>query len=251
VLSSSVMQIAGNTSKMLPGTLLRLLWKALCLCDRQLEAGEWLSSSPRDALPAETWVLSEADAMLTSSQDRVRSLEGKGPALAAVCTVVGAAVGAAISLTWGGSTVLAKILLVGAASYCAVSLRGPLAVAGPLNQATVEPASLQRAASSPDPVAFLARRKLRAARTNYLIARRLAALQTASRDALLRAILMFVLWSALALSGYATGPNRPSDHKVGWGFNTCGVALAKTTRSRSPDFTARRRGARRGGRQTA
>jgi hypothetical protein len=154
--------------------------------------------------PTEEWVLSEAAAILVSSQDRLRSIEGKGPALTAVCAIVAAAVGAAISLTWSGSTAFAKVLLVAAAGHCVASLKAPLVFAGPLSHATVAPASLRDAASAPDSVAHLVRCKLRAARTNDLIAKRLAALQAASRNALLRAILLFVLWSSLALSGVAT-----------------------------------------------
>jgi hypothetical protein len=167
--------------------------------------------------PTEEWVLSEAAAILVCSQDRLRSIEGKGPALTAVCAIVVAAVGAAISFTWAGSTAFTKVLLVVAAGHCVASLRAPLIFAGPLNHVTVRPASFQDAASAPDSVAHLVRCKLRAARTNDLIAERLAALQVASRNALLRAILLFALWSVLALSGVATdcGNREPPSDQTG------------------------------------
>ncbi len=157
----------------------------------------------QDALPDEEWAISEASAILARSEDRLETLEGKGPGLATVCAIVATAIGVAVSLTWDESTTLAQLLLVGAAGYGVISLWAPVVLIGPIRRDTVTRATLEEAANEADPAGYLAQRKARAAAVNELTTLRLSNLQAASRRDVLKAILLFVAWGIIALTGHA------------------------------------------------
>ncbi len=156
-----------------------------------------------DALPAGEWAVDESSALLDRSEDRLQSLEGKGAGLATVCGIVAAAIAVAISLDWTGTTVGGRVILVLAAAYSAMSLFTPIVLVGPVRRATVTTATLHRAATSEQPAAYLANEKAQAAANNDRANQRLSNLQAASRNDVRNAVLLFVVWALLILTGIA------------------------------------------------
>ena len=146
----------------------RLLWFAaeqlLALPTALFTNWHYLRAEPDpEALPAGDWVFEEATALLDQSEGRLQSLEGKGAGLATVCGIVAAAIAVAISLDWPHASTWAKVLLVAAATYSAMSLWAPIKLVGPVARATVSADTLHSAAGEDEPQAALANVKARAA----------------------------------------------------------------------------------------
>jgi hypothetical protein len=143
------------------------------------------------------WALRERHALLTSSEDRMRSLEGKGPGLATINAVVAAAVVAAITVDWGKTMFAGRVLLVGAAVYSAFSLVMPIYLVGPLKRSTIHLPELAEAGQSKTPEIALAERAAVAAMENNLRNLRLSNLLDAARRELTYAFVLLLLWAFL------------------------------------------------------
>jgi hypothetical protein len=157
-----------------------------------------------NALPEGGWANGEADGLLSRSEGRLETLESKGPGLATVCGIAAAAIGVAISLTWGEATTVAKVVLVVAGAYSLMSLYAPVTLVGPVRRVAVTQATVEDAAAESDPAGYLARWKARAATVNDLTTLRLSNLQAASRNDARNAIILFAVWAIVALVGHAT-----------------------------------------------
>jgi hypothetical protein len=155
------------------------------------------------ALPAGEWVPEEGGGLLDRSEDRLQSLEGKGPGLATVCAIVAAAIAVAISLDWTGTTTVAKAILVAAGACSFMSLWAPIVLVGPVARATVTSATLREAEKQTEPTVFLANQKAQAAADNDRSTQRLSNLQAASRNDVRNAIILFGVWAILTLAGVA------------------------------------------------
>lgn len=136
----------------------------------------------------------EASEVLARSEDTLTAVESKGQALTSITAMVAAPIGLAISLTWSDSTTLARCLLTAAAAYVLKSVRAPFTLAAPAQRALPPIAATTRL---PD-------LQLRAATLNHRRAQHLTNLLVSSRRDLLKAILLFTTWAALALAGFAT-----------------------------------------------
>jgi hypothetical protein len=149
------------------------------------------------SLPATDWSRRERRGLLDNSEERLRSLEGKGPGLAAVSAVIVAAVLIAIVSGWNESTTPARVILALAAVYATSSLVMPLFLVGPLRRDTVHVSELYAAAQSDDPEEALATAAADAAMRNDLRNLRLSNLLDASRRELSYALLLLLLWAIL------------------------------------------------------
>jgi hypothetical protein len=149
------------------------------------------------SLPATEWSRRERRALLDSSEERLRSIEGKGPGLAAVSAVIVAAALVAITSGWNESTTTARIILALAAVYAASSLVMPLYLVGPLRRDTVHVAELDAAAQTDDPEEALAKGAADAAMSNDLRNLRLSNLLDAARRELSYTLLLLLLWALL------------------------------------------------------
>jgi hypothetical protein len=149
------------------------------------------------SLPVAEWTHRERRALLDRSEDRLRSLESKGPGLAAVSAVIVAAVVIAITTGWTESTALARLILVLAALYTVLSLLMPLYLVGPLKRDTVHVAELVAAAQASDPEESLSRSAAEAAMSNDLRNLRLSNLLDAARRELGYALVLLLLWALL------------------------------------------------------
>lgn len=149
------------------------------------------------SLPATEWSRRERRALLDSSEERLRSLEGKGPGLAAVSAVIVGAVLVAITSGWGESTAPARVILATAAVYATFSLVMPLFLVGPLRRDTLHVSELDAAAQSDDPEEALATAAANAAMRNDLRNLRLSNLLDASRRELSYALSLLLLWALL------------------------------------------------------
>ena len=149
------------------------------------------------SLPVAEWTHRERRALLDRSEDRLRSLESKGPGLAAVSAVIVAAVLIAITTGWTESTALARLILVLAALYTVLSLLMPLYLVGPLKRDTVHVAELVAAAQASDPEESLSRSAVEAAMRNDLRNLRLSNLLDAARRELGYALVLLLLWALL------------------------------------------------------
>jgi hypothetical protein len=143
---------------------------------------------------ASDWSRRERRALLTSSEERMRNLEAKGPGLATISAVIVAAVLVCITGGWDESTTLARIILVLAALYAVLSLLMPLYLVGPLRRDTVHIAELEAAAQAKDPEEALAASAAEAAMSNDLRNLRLSNLLDAARRELSYALALLVLW---------------------------------------------------------
>lgn len=149
------------------------------------------------SLPATDWSRRERRALLDGSEERLRSLEGKGPGLAAVSAVIVAAVLVAITSGWNESTPPARVILALAAVYAAFSLLMPLYLVGPLRRDALHVAELDAAAQTDDPEEALAKEAADAAMHNDLRNLRLSNLLDAARRELSYALLLVLLWALL------------------------------------------------------
>jgi hypothetical protein len=151
-------------------------------------------------LPESTWALTEQQRLLDRSEQRLQSIEGKGPGLATVGAVVAAAIGVAISLRWGEASTLERILLAGAGAYAVMSLAAPIKLVGPIERSTITAAQLADVAADPNPEVTIARECAQAAADNDRSTLRLSNLQAASRNDLVAATALFVVWAISALA---------------------------------------------------
>jgi hypothetical protein len=119
--------------------------------------------------------------------------------LATVCAVVAAAIGVAISLTWADAGSAQRLMLIASAAYAAMSLAAPIRLVGPIERSTVTVAQLADAAHDPVPESSLARQCAQAAADNDRSTLRLSNLQAASRNDLVAATALFIVWAATAL----------------------------------------------------
>jgi hypothetical protein len=149
-------------------------------------------------LPTADWARRECHNLLSASEDRLRSIEGKGPGLATVSAVIVGAVVLALTSGWHESTWLGRLLLVLAAVYGGSSLLMPLYLVGPVKRETLHVADLQDAAGDEDPEERLADRAARAAMRNDLRNIGLVNLLGAARRELLYAFVLLLLWGLLA-----------------------------------------------------
>jgi hypothetical protein len=151
--------------------------------------------------PAGEWVSDEASALLERSEQRLQSIEGKGPGLATVCGIVAAAIGLAISLHWSESDTASRVVLVAAGVYSFMSLWTPIRLVGPVPRATVTGDTVRSAATEDQPRHYLATEKMRDAAENDRTTLRFSNQQAASRNDALNAAVLFAVWTILTLTG--------------------------------------------------
>jgi hypothetical protein len=154
------------------------------------------------ALPDEVWAHREASGLLSRSEDRLRSLEAKGPGLATVAAVVAAGVVAAIIEGGGDATLVGKILLGISVWYAIWSLSIPIYLVGPQARETIDLNHVVAAAQKDSPEQYLAERAQKAAQRNVRRGQRIGNLQDGARNELGAALAVLVLWLLL---GPATG----------------------------------------------
>jgi hypothetical protein len=155
-------------------------------------------------LPDTAWARDEQQRLLERSEDRLQSIESKGPGLATVCAIVAAAVVVSISLTWPDATGLGRALLVLSSVYALMSLYTPIKLVGPIARSTITIGQLAELAGGHAPERALAQQCAQAAADNDLATLRLSNLQVASRNALAVATVAFVVWAIALLFGCAT-----------------------------------------------
>lgn len=146
------------------------------------------------ALPDRDWTRRERHNLLSTGEERLRNIEGKGPGLATVSAVVVGAVLLAITGGWDDSTGFGRALLVLAAVYGALSLVMPIYLVGPLQRDAVHVAELEEAARSISPEERLAETAARAAMQNDLRNLRLSNLLDAARRELSYSLALLLLW---------------------------------------------------------
>jgi hypothetical protein len=147
-------------------------------------------------LPDEAWAHREAGGLLSRSEDRLRSLEAKGPGLATVAAVVAAGVVAAI-IEGDDATLIGKVLLGLAVWYAAWSLCVPIYLVGPQRRETVDLSHVVAAALTDNPEKYIAQQAQKAAQGNVRRGQRIANLQDAARNELGAALAVLVLWLLL------------------------------------------------------
>jgi hypothetical protein len=118
------------------------------------------------SLPHTPWMADEQRALLARSEQRLQSIEGKGPGLATVCAVVVAAVAVAISLTWKDATTVARVSLVASGTYALLSLYAPIRLVGPVRRSAVTSEHLADAGTRSDGEQTLGRLYAEAAAAN-------------------------------------------------------------------------------------
>lgn len=148
-------------------------------------------------LPPDPWAQDEANALLSRSEDRLRSLEAKGPGLATIAAVVAAGVVAAIIEGAGDATLVGKVLLGFAAWYATWSLFVPIYLVGPQARETIDLNHLIVAAVEERPEQYLAVRAQEAAQGNVRRAQRIGNLQHAARNELSAALAVLIAWLVL------------------------------------------------------
>jgi len=163
----------------------------------------FVSPEPAPPLPNEAIFHQELNDLLERSEERLRSIENKGPGLAAVCAVVAATVSLAIATNWDRGGTLLRVLLVLSAVYALMSLWAPFVVLGPVKRHTITLKELERVAAMDDPTLELAQLKGESAAANSAEALRLANLQSASRDSLRNASVALGAWLLLVLFEWA------------------------------------------------
>jgi hypothetical protein len=165
----------------------------------------WLDDGPGATpdLPNKPWMPDEQRALLARSEQRLQSIESKGPGLATVCAVVVAAVAVAISLTWKDATTLARVILVASGTYALLSLYAPIRLVGPVRRSTITSAHLADAGAQSHGEEALGRLYAEAADANDHETLRLSNPQAASRNDLAVATVLFAAWGLLAITGCA------------------------------------------------
>jgi hypothetical protein len=171
-------------------------------------------------LPANEWSRRERRTLLDSSEERLRSIEGKGPALATVSAIIVGATLLAITGGWNESADIARVILVLAAVYALLSLLMPLYLVGPVKRHVIHIRTLTEAAASGDAAEeTLADRAAEAAMNNELQNMRLTNLLDASRRELVYTLALLVLWVILVptteLLSRETSVHMPSHQSTG------------------------------------
>lgn len=156
-------------------------------------------AAPVSVLPEAPWAFAEQQRLLERSEQRLQSIEGKGPGLATACAVVAAAIGVAISLTWKDACTAQQVLLLVSAAYAVMSLAAPIKLVGPIERRTITSGELFEIAHDNNPEATVARLCAQAAAENDRSTLRLGNLQAASRNDLIAATALFVAWAITAL----------------------------------------------------
>jgi len=157
---------------------------------------KYLSGPPTvPSIRHSVWTARELDSLLLQSQDRLRSIEAKGPGLAAVSAIVGAALGIAISETWQSAPLAQKIVLIAAAVAVASSLVCPIVLVGPLRRNGLTLSALAELSYRPAGAVEALLVKAEAIAENDQRTARLANLQTASRNDLRNAVILLVVWA--------------------------------------------------------
>jgi hypothetical protein len=147
------------------------------------------------------WVDREAAAILERSEQRLQSIEGKGPGLATVSAIVAGAAALTISVVWSQSPSGARAILVASALYSAMSLWAPILLVGPVPRHTLTGLTLAEAAAADDPRRYLTAKKLEAAARNDRTVLILSNHQAASRNDARNALVLFLLWAFLGWIG--------------------------------------------------
>ncbi len=170
------------------------------------------------AMPKSEWSQRERRALLDRSEDRLRNIEGKGPGLAAITAVVAAAV--LLALTgWGESEWIARVLLVLATLYLALSLCTPLHLVGPVSRHTLTVEDLQEAAADPHPEESLAEKSADYAAMNDLQNTRLANHLDAARRELSYAMALVIVWAVLVpVTGVLRADHAASTPSPPWAY---------------------------------
>jgi len=194
-------------------------------------------------LPDEPWAQQEANGLLSRSEDRLRSLEAKGPGLATVAAVVAAGVVAAVIEGGSDATLLGKVLLGLGVWYAIWSLFVPIYLVGPQPRETIDLNHLIAATDKDSPEQHLAVRAQEAAQRNVRRTQRIANLQDAARNELSAALAVLIAWLLL---GPATGVlERDEAHPKqqplppGQTTTTRPTSPPTTTRPTSPTTTTR------------
>jgi uncharacterized membrane protein YcjF (UPF0283 family) len=145
------------------------------------------------------WTASELDRLLDQSHDRLRSIEGKGPGLATVSAVVGAALGLAISETWQSATLAQQMMLVAATVYTFVSLLCPILLVGSVRRNMLTLSKLAELSHKQNGAVEALNVKTEAIAKNDWRNGRLANLQSACTYDLRNAVLLLAAWSVTLL----------------------------------------------------
>jgi hypothetical protein len=156
------------------------------------------------------WSRREQRALLNSSEERLRNIEGKGPGLATVSAVIIGALLLAITGGWHQSELPARAILVLAVVYGILSLGMPLYLVGPMRRHTVHVAEIEAAAVTDDPEQALANQAAAAAMQNDLQNLRLGNLLDAARRELAYALVLLILWGLLVPATGALRRGPPS-----------------------------------------
>jgi hypothetical protein len=164
-------------------------------------------------LPAASWSRRERREMLCRSVDRLRSIEGKGPALATISAIFAGAVLLALATQWGESNVAGKALLVVATGYTVASLVTPIYLIGQQRRYQLD-GLLESAAAEADPEEWLAQQAAELWARNSERITKLGNLQDAARGELTLGFAVLIAWSLLvpvsgALEAHQT-PKPPS-----------------------------------------
>jgi len=157
-----------------------------------------VDTPPPSRLPDAPWAHAQAHALLARSEDRLRSVEAKGPGLATIAGIVAAGVLVALTTGWSRSDDFGRALLVVAAVFSIFSLITPLYLVGPQRRAQLWTADLEEAAGQKSPENLLARRAAEAAMVNSGRVIKLSNLQAAARNDLAWAVIALLLWVVLA-----------------------------------------------------
>jgi hypothetical protein len=151
------------------------------------------------AIRRSDWTAAELDRLTEQSHDRLRSIEAKGPGLATVSAVVGAAIGLAITATWDHATGAQRTLLVASAVYTFVSLICPIMLVGSVQRSVITLDKLAALSDTPDGEMEAFRVKVEAIAENDRHTNRLANLQTACSYDLRDALVLLAVWGVTLL----------------------------------------------------
>jgi hypothetical protein len=205
-LSAQLARVRSWTARAYARAVPWLLWRAgpklLPLPLALYVNSRWLRgpAATPPTLPSASWAFAEQQRLLERSEERLGSIESKGPGLAAAGAVVAGAVGVAISLTWKDAGTLERVVSIASAAYVAMSLAAPIALVGPIPRSTITSSQLETIAHDPEPEARVAECCAQAAADNDLTTQRLSNLQAASRNDLVIAASLFAVWAVIAIA---------------------------------------------------
>jgi hypothetical protein len=168
---------------------------------------------PVPRLPTASWAQRERREMLDRSIDRLRGIEGKGPALATVSAIFAGAVLLALATQWDNSNVAGEAMLVLATGYTVASLVTPIYLVGQQRRYQLD-GLLEAAADDTDPEEWLAQQSADLWARNSERVTKLGNLQDAARNELALAFAVLIAWALLvpvsgALAAHQT-PKQPS-----------------------------------------